>query len=69
MTIEEWTTDMMLVAFMRPNPNRYLKEEARSALKGWARREDKTTKDTLRLIIRAKQRGELLRETYRNLTK
>ncbi|MEZ5537597.1 MAG: hypothetical protein R3F02_18510 [Thiolinea sp.] len=68
MTIEEWTTNMMLVAYLRPNPNRYLKEEARKALKTWAKQEDKTTKDILKLIIRAKKRGELLRETHRNLT-
>lgn len=67
-TIESWTANMLLVAFLRKNPSRYIKQEAQAALRGWAKREDTTTRNILKTIIRCKaDRGELLRRTYEHL--
>lgn len=62
MSIESWMINMLLVAFSRPSPNRFIRDEARKALKGWAKSEDTTTKNILKMIIRCKtDRGLLLR--------
>lgn len=67
-TIESWTANMLIVAFMRKNPSRYIKQAAQAALRGWAKRADTTTRNILKTIIRCKaDRGELLRLTYAKL--
>lgn len=67
-TIESWTANMLIVAHLRKNPSRYIKQEAQAALRGWAKREDTTTRNILKTIIRCKaDRGELLRRTYGHL--
>lgn len=68
MTIESWTANMLIVAYLRKNPSRYIKTEAQAALRGWAKREDATTRNILKTIIRCKaDRGELLRRTHEHL--
>lgn len=67
-TIESWTANMLIVAYLRKNPNRFIKEQAQLALSTWAKREDKTTRNILKTIVRCKvDRGLLLRRTHGHL--
>ena len=65
--IDDWTIDMVAVAFLRPNPRRFIRAEAKAAKQTWAKHEDLTSRRIINLILQCDDPAQVLRETYDNL--
>lgn len=62
-TFESWVINMQLVAHSRPNPDKYIRAEAKKARKTWAKRESIVTRKIIKLLEIAEKPGEVLRRT------
>ena len=67
--IDDWTIDIVAVAFLRPNPRRFIRAEAKAAKKTWAKSADITSRRIINLLLQCDDPAQVLRETYDNLPK
>lgn len=62
---ESWIYNMMLTAYLRDNPNEYIKQEAQRVQRRWGKTISKRERIHLANLINAKRdRGELFRVTH-----